>query len=117
MLLLFACFHTDRTQHDRFQCLCLPLIAETNLDVIVRLSQFNSKELRLLHMKALIQAFTNDPDLATIHQSEIPLTMQVVYVCTGCDFISFFHSLGKAYFLNTLFEPSFTLTMNKLQEL
>ena len=82
----------------------LPLIAETNLDVIVRLSQFNSKEPRLLHMKALIQAFTNDPDLATIHQSEIPLTMQVVYVCTGCDFISFFHGLGKAYFLNTLFE-------------
>ena len=71
----------------------LPLIAETNLDVIVRLSQFTSKDLRLLHMKALINAFTNDPDLAMIPKVQVPSTMQAVYVCTGCDFISFFHSL------------------------
>ena len=30
--------------------------------------------------------------------------MQVVYVCTGCDFISFFNGIGKASFLSTLFE-------------
>ena len=79
----------------------LPLISETNLDVIVRLSQF-----RLLHMQHLLQAFNNDPDLATIPDSLIPSTMQAVYVCTGCDYASFYHGLGKACFLNSLFEYS-----------
>ena len=81
-----------------------PLIAETDLDVIVRLNRFTSKELCLLHMKRLIHAFTHDPDLTMIPELQIPSTMQTLYVCTGCDFISFFHGLGKAYFLNTLFE-------------
>jgi len=44
----------------------LSFVVGTDLDVIVRLSQFNSKELRLLHMQHLISAFTNDPDLAAI---------------------------------------------------
>ena len=30
--------------------------------------------------------------------------MQVLFVCTGCDFISFFNGLGKASFMATLFE-------------
>ena len=93
----------------------LPLIANTNLDIIVRLSQFTSKELCLLHMKELIHAFTNDPDLATIPQQQIPSTMQTLYVCTGCDFISFFHGLGKAYFLNSLFEYSDFICSNSDQ--
>ena len=68
--------------------------------------QFTSKELRLLHMQRLLQAFNNDPDLATIPNSLIPSTMQAVYVCTGCDYVSIFHGLGKACFLNSLFEYS-----------
>ena len=69
----------------------LPLIAETNLDVIACLSQFTSKELHLLHMSQLINAFAHDPDLAMIPEPQIP-SMQTLYVCTGCDF---FYGLGK----------------------
>ena len=78
----------------------LPLIAETNLDVIVRLNRFIMPS----PYKRLIHTFTHDPDLTMIPELQIPSTMQTLYVCTGCDFISFFHGLGKAYFLNTLFE-------------
>ena len=84
----------------------LPLIAQTNLDEIVHICQFSSTELRLLNLWNLIDAFINDPDLETIPHAQIPLTMEVVYVSTGCDFISFFHGLGKASFLNSLFEYS-----------
>ena len=55
-------------------------------------------------MQHLITAFTNDPDLATIPEALIPLAMQAVYVCTGCDFISFFHGFGKTSFLSALYE-------------
>ena len=83
----------------------LPHIVGTDLDVIVRLSPFNCKELRVLHMQHLLTAFTNDPDLlATILEPLTPLAMQALYVCTGCDFISFFHGFGKASFLSTFFE-------------
>ena len=39
----------------------LPIVAETDLDVLVRLSTFNSPEHRILDMQALISAFVNDP--------------------------------------------------------
>ena len=43
----------------------LPLLIEADLDVLVRLSKFNSIEHRILGMQALISAFANDPDLLT----------------------------------------------------
>ena len=82
----------------------LPIVAETSLDVLVRLSKFNSIEHRILDMQALISAFVNDPELAHIPSPLLPLDMQTLFVCTGCDFISFFNGLGKASFMATLFE-------------
>ena len=82
----------------------LPIVADTTLDILVRLSPFTSLELRLLDMQALISAFANDPDLAIIPQSLSTSTIQVLFICTGCDFISFFTGFGKASFLTALFE-------------
>ncbi len=82
----------------------LPLIANTDLDVLVKLNPTNSTELRLLDLRALLDAFYNDPDLASLPRRCIPLSIQMVYISTGCDFISFFHGLGKASFLNTLYQ-------------
>ncbi len=50
----------------RYRHIGLPLIANTNLDVLVKLSPINSTELRLLDLKALLHAFYNDPDLASL---------------------------------------------------
>ena len=74
------------------------------LDVIVQLSPFSSVELRLLDIQALNSAFKNDPDLAVIPRLSVAPVMQVLFVCTGCDFVSFFNGLGKASFLNTLYD-------------
>ena len=82
----------------------LPVIATTDLDVLVQLSSFTSVELSLLDIQALKQAFINDPDLASIPTSVIGDIIQTLYVSTGCDFISFFTGIGKATFLNTLYE-------------
>ena len=84
----------------------LPIISRTELDVVVRLSPFSSLEHRLLDMQALIKAFRNDPDLAVVDQALSPSVMQTLYICTGCDFISFFNGFGKATFIATLFEYS-----------
>ena len=81
----------------------LPIIADTNIDVVVRLSSFNSLEHRYLHMQALLSAFHNDPELAPVNPALSPSVMQMTFISTGCDFISFFHGLGKANFLATLF--------------
>ena len=72
----------------------------THKYIIVQLSKFNNRELRLVDMKALIHGFSNDPSLAPIPPSFIPQTLQVLYVSTGC---SYFHGLGKTSFLNTCF--------------
>lgn len=69
----------------------------------MQLSSISSLELRLLDMQALIAALCNDSDLA-IPESLSPLAMQVVYICSGCDFFSFFNGLGKASYLSTFFE-------------
>ena len=82
----------------------LPFIAGTNLSVQVRLSSFSSLEVRLLDVQALISAFTDDPDLSFIPRLQCPSLIQAMYVCTGCDFISFFSGIGKTTFLATLFE-------------
>lgn len=79
----------------------LLFVAGTNIIVIVQLSSISSLELRLLDMQALTTAFGNDSDLAEIPTSLLPLAMQVLYVRSGCDFVSFFHGLGKASFLST----------------
>lgn len=76
----------------------LPIIAETNLDILVQLSSFSSVELRLLDMQALSSAFKNDPDLAAIPASSVAQAMQVMFVCTGCDFVSFLPDWEKLPF-------------------
>ena len=62
---------------------------------MVKLSPFTSLEQRLLNTQALITALASDPDLALIPQPLSPSIMQMLYVCTGCDFISFINGLGN----------------------
>ena len=84
----------------------LPIVAASSLEVVVKLSLFTSLENRYLDMQALIKAFVDDPDLAPVPSSLTPTVIQMLFVCIGCDFISFFNGLGKASFLATLFEYS-----------
>ena len=73
----------------------LPIVSQTTLDVNVRLISFFPLELRILDMQALISAFRNNPDLATVPPSLL-LLLQIVNVCTGCDTVSFLNGLGNS---------------------
>ena len=55
-------------------------------------------------------AFKNDPDLAGIEENSLPQIMQIFFVCTGCDFVSFFGGLGKATFLRYFFQYAAFIT-------
>ncbi len=84
----------------------LPLPCVMHKNIIVQVSTFNSRQLSLLNLTALVQAFRNDPDLAHIDPSILPKLFQVLYVTSGCDYISFFSQLGKASFLRYFFQYS-----------
>ena len=36
--------------------------------------------------------------------------MQMVYIATGCDYISYFQGIGKVYFLNMLYQHATFIT-------
>ena len=74
------------------------------------MSPLNSKILKLLDLSGFIQALRNDPDLAGLDPATIPKVIQALFVSTGCDYISFFHGLGKATFLRYFFQYSSFIT-------
>ena len=91
----------------------LPLVADTDLKVLVKISQISSKQTRFIDIQALVHALETDPDLAALPRLSIPKIMEMVYVCTGCDYVSFFHGLGKASFMNSLYRCAEFITADK----
>ena len=81
----------------------LPIVGRSGLDVMVRLSAYNSLQHRYLDMQALLEALKNDPELASLQPDLIPAVMQKLFICTGCDFVSFFTGYGKAAFFGSFF--------------
>ena len=75
----------------------------------------NSRELQFLDMSALSEAFLNDPDLANINADIVPQAMQTLFVCTGCDYTSFFSQIGKATFLRYFFQYAAFITGRESQ--
>ena len=68
-------------------------------EVIVQLSAYSARELRLLNLSSLTSALRNDPDLGRLNNSDLPKIVQSLYACTGCDYISFFSTIGKSTFM------------------
>ena len=79
-------------------------LQQPNKQIFIQLSPINSREVKFLNMTALCTALINDPDLVHIEQSNIPQVMQTIFVCSGCDYISFFSHIGKASFLRYFFQ-------------
>ena len=71
---------------------------------IVQLNIPKSAEQKYLHLNSLSLALQNDPDLASIPQQHIAPTLQSLFICTGCDFVSYFKSIGKVTFFNNFFQ-------------
>jgi len=45
-----------------------------------------------------------DFDLRSIPQNDLGLVLQTLFICSGCDYISYFRSMGKATVLNGFFQ-------------
>ena len=75
----------------------LPLISSTE-ETILQISRPSNKELNLLNLPVLVDLLSRDPDLAHISSHNIPRIVQAIFVSTGCDYISFFSGIRKAYF-------------------
>ena len=73
-------------------------------DIIIQLSKSLNDNIKLLHLNALVNALATDPDLAGISHNMKSQVLQSLFVCTGCDYISYFANIGKASFLSTLFQ-------------
>ena len=88
----------------------LPLQCTQDKDIIVQISDMNSRELKLLYMKRLTAALSNDPDLASVAAATHTKVVQTLFVVTGCDYISFFSGMGKATFLRYFFQHAEFIT-------
>ena len=88
----------------------LPLQCTQDKDIIIQISDRNSREVKLLHMRQLIIALSNDPDLASVETTLLPKILQTLFVVTGCDYISFFSGTGIAMFLRYFFQHAEFIT-------
>lgn len=81
----------------------LPLIPPCD-HVIVQLSKPSDKTLKLMDLTLLADALKRDPHLVHISENNILWMVQLLYVATGCDYVSFFSGISKAYFFQIFFE-------------
>ena len=54
-------------------------------------------------MNNLVKSLELDPDLANIPKQSLNNVFQMLYITSGCDYISYFAGLGKAAFLMHFF--------------
>ena len=81
----------------------LPLVDPT-VYVIVQLNAYSSIEHRYLHLNRLCTALNGDPDLSVTPHEARPKFLQLLFICTGCDFTSFLAGLGKTTFMHLAFQ-------------
>ena len=94
----------------------LSLIKGTNKEYIIQINVLHSSEKKFLCLNHLHIALLNDPDLAALPRNNILETMHTWFICTGCNFISFFKSLGKITLLNNFYQyTTFIGSLHKTQ--
>ena len=71
---------------------------------MIQVGPMNSRDLKFLDLTALSLALQNDPDLSGLEPHSLPQIMQTLFVCTGCDYVSFIKGMGKATFLRYFFQ-------------
>ena len=63
---------------------------------MIQISALSSRELQLVNITNLVQAFKTDFDLALLEHDKIPEIKQTVYVVRGSNYVSFFSGLSTA---------------------
>ena len=91
----------------------LPLLEELCKECIVQLNLPHAQDLKYMHLNNLMQALQYDPDLASLPRDKLGRAFQMLFICSGCDYISYFSGLGKAVFLNVFFQHAAFITGNQ----
>ncbi|CAH1775834.1 unnamed protein product, partial [Owenia fusiformis] len=75
-------------------------------------------EQRYLELNALKNAISRDPDLGTIISSGVNVfkVIQMVYIASGCDFVSYFAGHGKTSFFKTFFKHAEFVTSGRFDK-
>ena len=76
----------------------MTLLQCTPSEIIVQIN-LPHKETRYLNLNRLLTALTCDPDLAALPKDKLGNIMQALYICSGCDNISYCSGMGKVTFL------------------
>ena len=92
----------------------LPLLRPETFDVYVQLSPI---EIKLLHLNSLYTSLLNDHDLASVSPLLRAKVIQTLFICSGCDFISFFAGIGKTSMMRIFYENAWLICgMDSLPE-
>ena len=81
----------------------LHLVSQPSKNYIIQLNVPHSSDTKYLSMSNLKTAFMHDPDLSIVPKENLGAIMQTLFISTGCDYILYFKTLGKATILNTFF--------------
>ena len=94
------------------------LSVPVNKDYIIQLNVHHVVDKKYLILKHLELAFQRDPDLHSIPRENLSVTMQALYISTGCDYVSFFKTFGKASIINNFMQhASFISCGNAVESL
>ena len=79
-------------------------------DIFVQLNVPHSQTQLYLHLNNLITALQRDPDLANIDPGKLAEIFQMLYIASGCDYVSYFAGQGKASFFQAFFQHAAFIT-------
>lgn len=83
---------------------CKDLLQQTH--IILQMNMPGSTDKKYIDINALMVALDTDPDLQELPLQLRPIMLQTGYLLSGCDYISYWHGLGKITFLKTLLRHS-----------
>ena len=77
------------------------LSASGDKDYVVQLNTHHAVDKKYLILKHLQLTFQQDPDLHSLSREHLSL---IIYISTGCDYISYFKTFGKATIINNVMQ-------------
>ena len=81
-----------------------------NKDMYIQLNVPHSQTKLYLHLNNLVEALQLDPDLASLERSKLPEIFQMVFIASGCDYVSYFAGQGKTSFFRSFFQHAEFIT-------
>lgn len=87
----------------------LPLI-DLSREYIVHINVPHAQDFKYVCLNSLTQALKDDPNLASLPSDLVALNVQMLFTCSGCDYISFFSGYGKTEFINIFYHHASFIT-------